>query len=152
MKQAHTKQEDKAMKNIFTKKDLRKKKNILIVAQAFYGNRTVTEICEDEMDRFILGYLSNELTITEKIDRSIIHVPGSDNIVFVYNKYEEEKSREDRDRFLEEDNWEMKPLAVIPEMDIKLYSRCIACRLNEDGKFESLEDEDFIKFMHYLTV
>ena len=128
------------------------KKSIIIVAQAFYGNRTVTEISEDNMDRFILGYLSNELPITEKIDRSIIHVPGSDNIVFVYNKYEEEKSREDRDRFLEEDNWEMKPLAVIPEMDIKLYSRCIACRLNEDGAFESLEDGDFIKFMHYLTV
>ena len=128
------------------------KKSIIIVAQAFYGNRTVTEISEDNMDRFILGYLSNELPITEKIDRSIIHVPGSDNIVFVYNKYEEEKSREDRDRFLEEDNWEMKPLAVIPEMEISLYSRCIACRMNENGEFESLEEEDFIKFMQYLSV
>ena len=128
------------------------KKSIIIVAQAFYGNRTVTEISEDNMDRFILGYLSNELPITEKIDRSIIHVPGSDNIVFVYNKYEEEKSREDRDRFLEEDNWEMKPLAVIPEMEISLYSRCIACRMNENGEFESLEDEDYIKFMQYLSV
>ena len=128
------------------------KKTILIVAQAFYGNRTITEICEDDIDRFILGYLTASLPITEKIDRSIIHIPGSDNIVFVYNKYKEEKRRELRDRILEEDNKKMKPLAVIPEMDLMLYSRCIACRMNEDGEFESLEDEDFIKFMQYLTV
>lgn len=128
------------------------KKNILIVAQAFYGNRTTTEICEDDMDRFILGYLTASLPIDEKIDRSIIHIPGSDNIVFVYNKYEEENSRELRDRFLEKDNWEMKPLAAIPEMDLVLYSRCIACRMNANGGFESLEDEDFSKFMHYLSL
>ena len=128
------------------------KKTILIVAQAFYGNRTITEICEDDIDRFILGYLTASLPITEKIDRSIIHIPGSDNIVFVYNKYKEEKRRELRDRILEEDNHKIKPLAVIPEMDLMLYSRCIACRMNEDGEFESLENEDFIKFMQYLTV
>ena len=141
MKQAQIKMEDKTMKKI-----------ILIVAQAFYGNRTITEIREDNIDRFILGYLSDSLPIKEKIDRSIIHIPGSDNIVLIYNKYQEEKEREFRDRILEEDNTKMKPLAVIPEMDLVLYSRCIACRMNKDGEFESLEDEDFNKFMKYLTV
>ncbi len=129
-----------------------RKKRILIVAQAFYGNRTITEINEDNMDRFILGYLTDSIPIKRKIDRSIIHIPDSDNIVFVYNKYEEAKKRELRDRILKEDNRKMKPLAVIPEMGLMLYSRCIACRMNEDGTFESLEEEDFIKFMQYLSL
>lgn len=128
------------------------KKNIIIVAQAFYGNRTVTEICEDNMDRFILGWLTDSVPIKEKTDRSIIHIPGSDNIVFVYNKYQEEEHREYRDRILKEHNVRVKPLAVIPEMDIVLYSRCIACRMNEKGEFDSIEEEDYDKFMHYLSL
>ena len=37
------------------------------------------------------------------------------------------------------------PLAIIPERDIVLYSRCIVCRMNEVGEFEDLENEDYIK-------
>ena len=33
----------------------------------------------------------------------------------------------------------MKPLATIPELDLTLYSRCLVCRMNEDGTFASLE-------------
>ena len=34
---------------------------IRIIAQAFYGNRTITEIRPEEMDSFILGYLDSSL-------------------------------------------------------------------------------------------
>ena len=50
------------MRKTFTKKDLRNgKKRILITAQAFYGNRTITRIKEEDMDPFILGYLDASL-------------------------------------------------------------------------------------------
>lgn len=43
------------------------KKSFEIVAQAFYGNRTITYITEEEMDRFILGYLNASLPLMEDI-------------------------------------------------------------------------------------
>jgi hypothetical protein len=43
------------------------------------------------------------------------------------------------------------PSAVIPEKGIVLYSRCIACRIDEDGTLVSLEQEDCPKVVKYLT-
>jgi len=126
----------------------RNKNSIRIISQAFYGNRTGTEITVEEMDRFILGYLTDKFPVREKIDRTIIRIPDSENVVFIYNKYKEEKRREelgsrhDRERFI---------LASIPEKNIELFSRCIVCRMNEDGEFASLEREDYEKFMKYLA-
>jgi hypothetical protein len=116
-----------------------KNNSIYIVAQAFYGNRTATEINSENIDRFILGYLDSSIKITEKIDRTIVRVPNTENIVIVYNKYEEEKHSN------------MNPLAIIPENNINIYSRCIVCRMNDNGEFESLESEDYDKFMKYLA-
>lgn len=115
---------------------------IKVVAQAFYGNGVATEINREEVDKFILGYLDNAMPITEKIDRTIIKVPNTDNIVIIYNKYAE-KALEDKKR--------MKPLVVIPEENIELYSRCIVCRMNEDRELEDLQNEDFEKFKKYLA-
>ena len=69
------------------------KKSFEIVAQAFYGNRTITYITEEEMDRFILGYLNASLPLMEdeKLDRTMIPIPGTDNLFLVYNKYQEEE-------------------------------------------------------------
>lgn len=116
-----------------------KKDLIYIVAQAFYGNRTETEISREEIDHFILGYLDSSIKITEKIDRTIVRVPNTKNIVIVYNKYKEENHSN------------MNPLAVIPENNIKIYSRCIVCRMNDNGEFESLQGEDYDQFMKYLA-
>lgn len=122
------------MEELFMKKDL-----IYIVAQAFYGNRIETEISREEIDHFILGYLDSSIKITEKIDRTIVRVPNTENIVIVYNKYEEENHSN------------MNPLAIIPENNIKIYSRCIVCRMNDNGEFESLQGEDYDQFMKYLA-
>lgn len=64
---------------------------LVILAQAFYGNRTMTEIRPENMDRFILGYLDSSLEICEPIDRTVVRIPGSDNLVLVYNKYQEDE-------------------------------------------------------------
>jgi hypothetical protein len=103
-----------------------------IMVQGFYGNRTMTEICKEDMDAFILGYMDNSLPITEEIDRTIVHIPNTENLVVIYNKYQEESAK----------NSECKSLAIVPVNNTEIYSRCIACRMNNDGEFESLQNDD----------
>jgi hypothetical protein len=112
---------------------------IRVMAQGFYGNRTVTDVRKENVDRFILGYMDDALEVKEKIDRTIVHIPNSDNVVIVYNKYEEEIEVNPN------------PLVIIPENNIKIYSRCIACRMNEDGELESLEVSDLKNLKQYLA-
>lgn len=107
------------------------RKDIVILAQAFYGNGVQTVIDVKNVDRFILGYIDSSLKVTEKIDRTVVRVPNTDNLVIIYNKYQEEKYSH------------LKPLAIIPEINLNIYSRCIACRMDENGELESLESEDF---------
>lgn len=113
---------------------------ISIIAQAFYGNRTKTYVNKENVDRFILGYQDDSITVTEPIDRTIIHIPNTDGIVIVYNKYSEEENKE-----------RMKSVAVIPEENIELHSRCIACRMNADGELESLQEGDFDIIIKYFA-
>ncbi len=128
------------------------KNNVIkVMAQGFYGNRTATEVNRENVDRFILGYMDDSLKVTEKVDRTIVNIPNTDNIVIVYNKYEEEYELNKKERLFNENGYELKPLVVIPEENIKLYSRCIACRMNEHGELESLNDEDFEDIMNYLA-
>lgn len=124
---------------------------IAIISQAYYGNRTGTFIKLEEMDRFILGYQDSKLKVKEPIDRSIIKIPGADNLVLIYNKYQEEKRLEYARKVKEKDGYVCKPVATIPELDIEIFSRCIVCRMNESGEFESLQEEDIKKFIHYLA-
>ena len=128
------------------------RKNLVsIVAQGFYGNRTGTEIRRENIDRFILGYQSDELTVTEPIDRTIIHLPDSDNMVLIYNKYQEAERLETKERAFKEDNYVIKPLATIPELNLEIYSRCIVCRMTADGEIESLGDGDYEIWGRYLA-
>ena len=124
---------------------------LTILSQAFYGNRTMTEISLENMDRFILGCLDSSSKIREPIDRTIVQLPGSDNLVLVYNKFREEKRLREKERLLEEENYELKPLAIIPELDLTLYSRCIALRMDKDGNFSSLQNGDGRILVKYLA-
>ena len=131
----------------------RRKKEIFVMIQAMYGNRTGMYIDPEDMDRLILGYLSDTLSIDkERIDRTIVRIPGSDNLVLVYNKHHEEEIIEKRTSAYEKSGYVRKPLATIPELDLTLYSRCLVCRMNEDGTFASLEKEDFEKVNNYLAM
>lgn len=124
---------------------------ICIISQAFYGNRTGTEIRRENIDRFILGYQCDDLAVTEPVDRTIFHLPGSDNLVLIYNKYQGEERLEVKERALREDNYVIKPLAAIPELNLEIYSRCIVCRMNANGEFESLSEGDFEIWGRYLA-
>lgn len=124
---------------------------ICIISQAFYGNRTGTEIRRENIDRFILGYQTDDVDVAEAIDRTVIHLPGSDNLVLVYNKYQEEERLKVKERALREDNYVIKPLAAIPELNLEIYSRCIVCRMNADGVFESVCESDYEIWGRYLA-
>ena len=45
----------------------------------------------------------------------------------------------------------IKPLAAIPELKLQIYSRCIVCRMNAAGEFESLGEGDFEIWGRYLA-
>ena len=90
-------------------------------------------------------------------------VPGTDNIVVVYNKYEEDEYiNVDFPRYLKEDGeyyretWgeELKPhvSCEIPEINFKIHTRCIVCRVDENGVLQSLEEDDVGKFIDYLPL
>ena len=124
---------------------------IKVVAQAVYGNRVETEIEKKNVDRFILGYLDNSIDVSEEIDRTIVKIPNEDNIVIVYNKYEEEKELHRKEEAFNNDGYELKPLVVIHEENIEIYSRCIVCRIDANGELESLQNGDYEKFVNYLA-
>lgn len=126
-------------------------KPIFVMVQAIYGNRTCMRVRPENMDKLILGYLDYSLPVSGKIDRTIIPVPGAENLIIIYNRYQEEKRLQERDRLLAEGNVVFRPLAVIHELGLCLYSRCLVCRINEEGGFESLEEEDLKEFLHYLS-
>lgn len=124
---------------------------IFIISQAFYGNRTGTEIRREDIDRFILGYQTDDFDVTEPIDRTIVHLPGSDELVLIYNKYQEAERLETKVRALREDNYVIMPLATVPEMNLEIYSRCIVCRMNATGEFLSLGKGDYEIWGRYLA-
>lgn len=129
-----------------------------ILAQGFYGNRTVTFIDSGDFDAMLLGYLDaglfNKMRDKGKIDRTIIRLPDTENLVLVYNRYSEEERLKELQIFIQkihENKFRFNPTVVIPEMGIVLYSRCFVCRINENGELISLKEEDCPKVMKYLT-
>ena len=124
---------------------------ITIMTQAFYGNRTITQIKKDGVDGFVLGNVDGDVMTWQKVDRTIVRVPGTDNLVIIYNGIKEVEALQRKEKALKEKGYEMKPLAVIPEENLEIYSRCIVCRMNEIGELESLQNDDYDKFMHYLA-
>ena len=69
----------------------------------------------------------------------------------LYNKYQEAERLEIKERVFKEDNYVIKPLATIPELNLEIYSRCIVCRMIADGEFASLEDGDYEIWGRYLA-
>ena len=135
---------------------MKENSSITILTQAFYGNRTITSVTPETFDYLMLGYLDKKYLSTErmKFDRTMIRVPGTDNLVLFYNKYQEEERLERLREFVQNlrgTKDRMNPTAVIPELGIVLYSRCFACRVDAAGDPISLEEEDIEKVLPYLA-
>lgn len=119
---------------------------IFIITQGFYRNRTATEINKNEVDSFLSGFLSPKLFLErdKTIDRKVVAVPGADNIVIVYDQNQEDKNiLEYGEKYI---------TCTIPTIDLKLHSRCLACRIDENGELQSLGKGDGEKFIQYFPV
>lgn len=117
--------------------------NILtVVAQAIYGNRTIIDIKEENIDYVILGIMDKEICplTDEKPDRTIIRIPDAENLVIVYNKYQEAEKRASD-----------KPLVFIPQANIVIKSRCIICGIDDNENLVSITTEEYNKIAKYLA-
>lgn len=138
--------------------------NIAIISQFYYGNRTGTEISRDHIDFFLRGhqgyYRPEDI---EDVVRKTTLVPGTDDIVIVYDQAQEDRYvnvdfpeiyAQDGAKYL--DRWgeelKMHVSCEIPEIGFKIHTRCFACRMDENGIFQSLEDTDVNKFIHYFPI
>ena len=141
-----------------------KNNSIFIIAQYFYGNRTGTEVDRNEVDYFLRGEISREYFQPEDIqnvERKFIRVPGSENIVIVYDQtQEDEYVNEEFPRYYAEDGadylarWgeelKMHVSCEIPEIGFKIHTRCFACRMDDNGILQSLVGDDYKQFINYF--
>ena len=141
-----------------------KNDSICIIAQYFYGNRTGTEIRRDWIDHFLRGHISRALYGSEDVKdvvRKVVHVPHAEDIVIVYDQTQEDRYvneefpkiyAQDGAKYLERWGEELKMYVSceIPEIGFKIHTRCFACRIDENGVFQSLEDDDYKQFIHFF--
>ncbi|MDO4479406.1 MAG: hypothetical protein Q4B73_10315 [Lachnospiraceae bacterium] len=147
-------------------KKSRKERNneLRIIAQNYGGNRRDPIINKNEVDAFLSDFGKSGALDEQpaaKVKKTIILVPGTDNIAIVFDKNAEDhyvnvEFPEDHAKkapFYKEylgKDYKMRVTCHIPELDTTLHTRCFACRLDKDGNFESLELNDIDKFMHYF--
>jgi len=135
---------------------------ISIIVQCYYGNRTGTEINRNEVKKLLMGDpLKPTQEELDSVNVQTILVPNTKNIVIVYDKNKEDEyvnntfpqlyAREGAD-YLERWGEELTPYisCSIPEMNIELHTRCFACRIDEDGILQSLQNDDWKTFIHYF--
>lgn len=152
-----------------TKKDLmnedmakKRRDLIFVVAQQFYGNRTEIEIERNKIDYFLHGYLDYSFS-KPATDLKIVHVPGSEHVVVVYDQLQEdeyvnvifpEKYAEHGAEYKEFTGKEfaMHVSCEIPEINFKIHTRCIACRIDHEGILQSLVEGDGKFIEKYLTL
>lgn len=140
------------------------KNSIFVISQHFYGNRTGTSVDRDRVGYFLRGHLSNEIYDHEDVQDVVcktVSVPGTENIVIVYDQTQEDRyvNVEFPEIYAEEgayylERWgeelKMHVSCEIPEIGFKIHTRCFACRMDEAGVLQSLEQDDYKAFVHYF--
>ena len=72
--------------------------------QAFYGNRTYTELREDTIDYMLQGVLDKKFGLDYEADRTTIVIPDS-KCVLVYNKYQEADQLKQNEEWKQRDGY-----------------------------------------------
>ena len=124
------------------------KETISIVTQCFYGNRTSSVIRREDVKYFIRGWQSRDSFADDDVrdvELMTIPVPSDENIVIVYDQTKETRK-------LNSDYSHNYITCSIPELGVELHSRCFACRIDENGVFQSLRDGDEAKFIDYFPM
>lgn len=110
---------------------------ITIVDHSCYRSREITDMTADEVKRLI------------RQNWTIVHIPNAEHIVLLYDRTAEERRRAHMALFA--DGYVPKTTAVIPSLNLTLYSRCIVCRMDDDGEPQSIRKQDYQYFMSYLS-
>ena len=132
-------------------------KSFWVIAQCFYGNRTSVQVNSDNIDGFILGFTSRYISSPrgdkimdclegQTVDRTIIKIPGTSCAIV----YSEIQDKEWVERYTN-DIIEAPVYAAIPELGLKIHSRCFVCGINEDGTLCDFNKEDSDVVFKYLT-
>ncbi len=143
------KQEGIAME-LITRFNTPKEKTFSIYAQAFYGNRTMLPGLNDEemIDAVLSGNTSvddyNRLKGWRETKKVIYEIPGTD-LLLIYDECRENEIRNYSDFAL----W--KPCTVIPELNLELYSRCIAVKKEGNG-YGNMTEEDVTVINQYFLL
>lgn len=126
---------------------------IFVLMMGFYGNRTIVDMTREQLENrgkgvnlehYILGILDVvAVSGREKFDTTIIPIPNTNNLVLIYNKYQEESERNRQGK--------LKPLVDISKYDIAIYSRCAICRKGNDGRLYGIKPEDMNSIVDYLA-
>lgn len=122
-----------------------KRKLATILAQAFYGNRVITEVCADDDLLNLKKFISGNSLVLQDGDIDLEFIPLAENVAVVYDKIAEAKK-------LKQDNLKkFKPLCKIPEKNIIIYSRCVLCRFKSENELESLKSGDIELVKDYFA-
>lgn len=122
-----------------------------ICIQGFYGNRNTISIKEKDIDNILEGII--DAKVCEPWfpnDRKEILIPDTDNLYVVYN-YSLEKDELSLKENARNKGVILRPLITIPCIDLELYSTCFVCKKDSDGNYINLEDDDYPKFIDYLS-
>ena len=123
---------------------------ITVIAQALYGNRTMIEIDPRQIGYIIDGWLNISLAESKDYSEELAYISLPETeCVLVYNKVKEKEQLQEKKRLMDEENYSLRPLAVIPQSDMEIYSRCLVCRIDENGQFLSVQegDENIFKYL-----
>ena len=86
--------------------------------------------------RRIVGH--SQISTTYSNGCKMIKVPGTENLVIVYDQYKEDPTHP-------------RVSCEIPELGITLHSRCFGCRIDENGVLQSLKHEDGKVLVKYFS-
>ena len=117
----------------------------------------------NQISELLTNYGKIDILVNNAVDRRIIKVPGSDNVVIVYDQNQEDEYMnvkfprmlaEDGSKYFENTGHELTRWVScsIPEIGVELHSRCFACRIDENGELQSLEDGDGDAFVKYFPI
>ena len=115
------------------------------------GKWEITNVAKKWLDINLLKYPSMIAEKDCKLDRSMIRIPGTQNLYVLYNKYYEQEQL-DILSGIKDVRWkdEVVPVFRIPEENVVLHCHCIICRMDANMEPESLQEGDEALFSRYL--
>lgn len=112
-------------------------KSLKVLAMGYYGNRTLVNCTDDQVDEVITGATKEVRQMLNIVpNRNFIALPGTECFV-VY----------DMNREVTEHS---KVVCYIPEQNIKVYDKCIFCR-KEGDEIKGILPEDIRKIDKYIV-